>query len=89
MSQLRLVSPPPDARLPWTFEDREASARLKMHLLMARLRTGLRALMDGDHEGNIPNWVDHLQDELVSKINFFPYSHILTSDVFLPHSFKY
>ena len=78
MSQPRLVSPPPDARLIGPFEDREACARLKMHVLMAHLHTGLRTLMDGDREESIPHWADHLEDELVSTVNLFPYSHILT-----------
>jgi hypothetical protein len=71
MSEPRLVAPPPDAVLPVSFEDREAIAKLKMHLLMARLRTGLRSLMDGDREGRIPNWDDHLKDELVSSFNIY------------------
>jgi len=46
------------------FEDREAQARLKLHVLMARLRTGLRTVMDGD-AGIIPNWRGNIRDETV------------------------
>jgi len=60
-----LVSPPPDARMPNSFEDREAQARLKLHLLMARVRTGFRTLMDPGRPGVIPNWKVNLRDETV------------------------
>ncbi len=60
-----------------------------MHLLMARVRTALRTLMDGDREGSVPHWADHLQDELVSNFIFFPCFHILTRMVFFPPRFKY
>ena len=60
-----LVSPPPDARMPNSFEDREAQARLKLHLLMARLRTGFRTVMDLSSPGVIANWKVNLRDETV------------------------
>jgi len=60
-----LVSPPPDSRMPRSFEDREAYARLKLHVLMARLRTGLRTVMDGGDEHMIPNWKGNIRDETV------------------------
>ncbi len=66
----RLVSPPPDARMPNSFEDQEAQARLKLHVLMARLRTGLRAVIDGDRVGRIPNWKVNLRDEAVRHFSF-------------------
>ena len=64
-----LVSPSPDARMPNSFEDREAQARLKLHLLMARLRTGFRTLMDRGPPGVIPNWKVNLRDETVSHFS--------------------
>lgn len=65
MSLPRLVSPPPDARMPRSYEDREAQARLKLHLLMARLRTGLRVVMSDQRDWHIPNWKINVKDELV------------------------
>lgn len=70
MSLPRLVSPPPDARMPLSFEEREAQARLKMHLLMARMRTALRYVMNPDHD-LIPKWKVYLKDELVISFFFF------------------
>ncbi|KAF8961701.1 hypothetical protein BDZ97DRAFT_1759716 [Flammula alnicola] len=58
-----LVSPPPDARMPISYEDREASARLKLHLLMARLRTAIRTVMSRDRNWKILNWKQNIQDE--------------------------
>jgi len=63
MSLPHLVSPPPDSRMP-PFEDREAQARLKLHILMARLRTALRTVMDGDAHP-ISNLGRHIRDEIV------------------------
>jgi hypothetical protein len=65
-----LVAPSPDTRMVDSFEDREAQARLKLHLLMARLRTGLRTVMDPGYPATLPNWKDNLQDEMVRP--FFP-----------------
>ena len=67
MPLLCLVTPPPDARLPDKFEDREAQARLKLHLMMARLRATLRAVMASDDTMSIPEWRTLLQDELVRQ----------------------
>ena len=64
----RLVSPPPDSHMP-PFEDREAQARLKLHVLMARLRTGLRTVMDGDAHP-ITNWRGKIRDEMVRLFSF-------------------
>ena len=66
-----LVSPPPDAHMCRSFEDWEAWARLKLHVLMARLRTGLRSVMDGDRRFSMPNWKVNLQDETVC-LSLFP-----------------
>jgi len=66
-----LVSPPPDAHICRSFQDREAQARLKLHVLMARLRTGLRSVMDGDRRFSMPNWKVNLQDETVC-LSLFP-----------------
>lgn len=66
MSLPHLVSPPPDARLKTPFEDREAQARLKLHLLMARLRTALRTVMQPGWR--IPRWKVHLHDEMVRTL---------------------
>jgi hypothetical protein len=63
MSLPRLVSPPPDARLKTPFEEREAQARLKLHLLMARLRTALRTVMEPGWK--IPLRKDYIRDEMV------------------------
>jgi len=63
MSLPYLVSPPPDARMPHSFEDREAIARLKLHLLMARLRTRLRYVMARGPK--LPEWRLYLRDEMV------------------------
>jgi len=63
MSLPRLVSPPPDARLKTPFEDREAQARLQLHLLMARLRTGLRTVMEPGWR--IPLRKEYIRDEMV------------------------
>jgi len=65
MSPPRLYSPAPDARLPKSFDDLEAINRLKMVLLMARLRTGLRAILEDDGAPPIPGSQDYLQDEYV------------------------
>ena len=72
MSPPRLYSPPPDARLPRSFEDLEAVNRLKMVLLMARLRTGLRVILEHDEKPPIPGWRDYLQDEYVI-LEQYPY----------------
>ena len=61
-----LVSPPPGAQNPRSFEDQEARARLKLHILMARLRTGLRSVLDKNRPLTIPDWEVNLQDETVS-----------------------
>ena len=65
MSPPRLYSPPPDARLPRSFEDLEAVNRLKMVLLMARLQTALREVLQYNDDVPIPGWHDYLQDEFV------------------------
>jgi len=65
-----LVSPPPDSRMR-PFEDREAEARLKLHILMARLRTALRTVMDGDAHP-IPNWRRNIRDETVRMFSSSP-----------------
>lgn len=67
MPTLRLVSPPPDARLPLSFEEREAQARLKFAILMARLRTGLRAVMDANRDWSGIKWHQNVEDEAVSQ----------------------
>ena len=59
----RLVSPPPDSRMR-PFEDREAEARLKLHILMAQIRTALRTVMDGDAHP-IPDWRRNIWGEMV------------------------
>jgi len=53
--------------MPRSYEDREAQGRLKLHLLMARLRTGLRAVMSDFRDWRIPNWKINVRDELVSN----------------------
>lgn len=58
MSLPYLIAPSPDARLKTPFEDREAQARLKLHLLMARLRTALRTVME-------PVWKSRVRKELI------------------------
>jgi len=66
MSLPRLVSPPPDARMPTSHEDREAIAQLKLHLLMARLRTAFRVGMESDWgKKDLPHWDQYMCDELV------------------------
>jgi len=60
-----LVSPPPDARMPTSHEDREAIAQLKLHLLMARLRTALRTGMEARRSKDLPHWDQYMWDELV------------------------
>jgi len=52
-----------------SFEDREAQARLKLHVLMARLRTGLRSVMD-EESHTIPHWKVHIRDEAVCLFFF-------------------
>ena len=66
----RLVSPPPDDRMPNSFEDRDAQARLKLHLLMARLRTALRTILDRDRPGTHPSWKVNIRDETVCYTSF-------------------
>lgn len=65
MPLLRPISPILHDRMPKTFEDRQAIAQLKMHLLMARVRTGLRVVMDRGRTWKIPNWPIYMQEELV------------------------
>ena len=60
-----LVSPPLEAQMPTPYEDRQAEAQLKLHLLMAQLRTTLRAVMSGTRPWKIANWKKNVGDELV------------------------
>jgi len=65
-----LVSPPPpDSWMPTPYKDREAQVILKLHLLMAWLRTGLRIVMSDHQTWNAPDWCQHVQDELVGTIS--------------------
>lgn len=53
-------------------------ARLKLHFLMARLRTGYRAFLElGTHKNNKSStWATHLAAELVS-VDYVPLLHAI------------
>ncbi|KAF8955813.1 hypothetical protein BDZ97DRAFT_1926276 [Flammula alnicola] len=83
-----LVSPPPDARMPTSYEDREASARLKLHLLMARLRTALRTVMSRDRNWKIPNWRQNTADEAEQILAHVGYCTVNGFRIQIPYLLK-
>lgn len=64
-----LFEPHPTARMPDSHANREAHARLKLHWLMSRLRSAVRAfLVTGNTD--IPqhhSWGERLLEEMVSQ----------------------
>lgn len=61
---MSLFAPLPTARMPYSHKDREAQARLKLHMLMARLRSAVRAfLISGRNDDRI--WGSRLLEEIV------------------------
>jgi hypothetical protein len=55
--------------MPKGFLDRQAIAQLKMHLLMARLRTALRVMMDHEHIWKFDKWSTYVKTELVCDLS--------------------
>lgn len=72
------TQPLPDHKDYMHLSDRRQMARLKLHFLMARLRTGYRAFLElGTHKNNKSStWATHLAAELVS-VDYVPLLHAI------------
>lgn len=64
-----ILTPLPNAKYRELHDEREAMARLKLHLLMARLRSGLRRMIavEEDREKFVL-YLSYIKDEVVSVL---------------------